>query len=49
MGYSIASSAETHQPWISLAIVFAMAFYIYSYFKVGVSNPGIASSAHEVE
>jgi hypothetical protein len=45
LGYNIAASAKIHQVSISLAIIFVMGFYIYSYFKVGTSNPGIASSA----
>jgi hypothetical protein len=45
LGYNIISSASANKLWISLAVVLSLGFYIYSYFKVGISNPGIASSA----
>ena len=43
-GFNLASSSKHKKLQIYLSITVTMGFYIYSYIKIGLSNPGIASS-----
>jgi hypothetical protein len=47
LGYSIISHSKGGKLEMSIAIVLSVLFYIYSYLKVGFSNPGLASSWQE--
>jgi hypothetical protein len=42
--FNILSNAKAKQLEMGLILALALLFYIYSYAKVGLSNPGLASS-----
>ena len=44
MGASLIIDAHQNQVKIALILTFSILFYVYAYFKVGFSNPGIAST-----
>ncbi len=44
LAYNIVAIAKGRQTEIGVALTLSILFYVYSYIKVGFSNPGLASS-----
>ena len=47
MAYNVISTTKGRQTEITIALIFGLIYYIYSYASVGLSNPGIASTDEE--